>query len=347
MKLLLPSSDVGLVPPISAAYGRLGWEVVHGTERFFDDGVRPDLVHYLWPEELTGWKPPDDATIDRIRNQLARWRGTCRTLLSVNNLLPHGYENDPHSRRLYEAFYEHVDLVVHHSRASRDLVLQEFPAARRLPHVVVGMFSYHHLFPPGMTSAASRAELGVPARSRVVLSFGALRAAAEMRLMIDAYRRTRARRKFLLIGGMYRVRDPEAVGLWRRAYLRLLRKLGRCLWLSGFLPDSTVPHLFHAADAVMVPRLKDLSSGVVGVAMTAGTPMACPRHGAFPDYLEGSENALYDSGDPRSLGAALTGLLARDLAPIRSGNLRIAERWRWEHLLRAVLEALPVRSPAS
>jgi len=341
LKVLLPSSDVGLVPPIAEAYRRLGWEVVQGTERLGDRELRPDLVHYLWPEELTGWKPPDEATLGRIREHLVRWRRSCRTMLSVNNLLPHGYEDDPASRRLYEAFYENIELVVHHSRASRDLVLKEFPVARTLPQVVVGMFSYHHLFPPGLEAAGCRAELGVPARARVVLSFGALRAASEMRLLVDGFRRTRVRGKFLLIGGMYRVRDPEAVGILRRAYLRLMRKLGRCLWLSGFLPDSTVPRLFRAADVVMVPRLADLSSGVVGVAMTAGTPMVCPRHGAFPDYLEGSGNALYDSGNARSLGAELTAMLRRDTTPVWEGNRAIAERWRWENLLRAALQALP------
>ena len=108
--------------------------------------------------------------------------------------------------------------------------------------------------------------------------------------------------------------------------------------IEGYVHDDDVHRYFNACDAVVIPRLTDLSSGLVGMGLTFGRLVIAPDHGAFGEYLAGTDNLLYCSGDPKSLATAIERASVVDRAQIESSNREFSKRWPWSKIAGEVLE---------
>lgn len=341
-RVLIPSDDAAFVTHLAKAYERAGYEVVVGTQNFFLRAARFDLVHYLWPEEFSGWKPPTESALAKIREALDWWSQNAETVFTVNNLYPHGYEGDARCQKLYEMFYERSLAIVHHSEASRALVAQHFPVATRKLNAVATGCSYFDLVRAGVNRRQLREELGIAEGDFIILVFGALRMWAEVELLMQAYRQTPVRRKRLLVLARYGEHLP--LGMWRRRY----RQWRWQLWLkqtgarriTEYVPDAELYRYFESADVVVVPRIKDLSSGLPGLSMTFGKTVVAPNHGAFPEYLAGTDNILYQSGDAASLAAGIAKAATLDRDQVSEKNRQVASLWTWDGIVRTCVAAV-------
>jgi glycosyltransferase involved in cell wall biosynthesis len=344
--VLVPTDDMMIIPGITGEYARRGFDVVVGVRNFFLQLHRADLVHVQWPEEIAGWNLPSAETLREIRAALDGWARRCAVLVSVNNLYPHGYEGHPVMKELYEAFYERCSGILHYCETSRKLVLREFPSARTRPHVVTNYFCYDNLLPEKLDRREARRGFGFDDEDFVVLVFGALRFWAEIRLIQGGYSKARVRRKRLLMAGRF---TEENSGRWQHRWRRLRWRLWlkgcRAQPVSGFIPDSDVHRYVEAADAVLVPRLKDMTSGLVGLGLTFSRTIIAPNHGAYPDYLAGTDNPLYESGNPDSLARAIENAAAMDRTAVERQNREIADTWRWESLIEAGLQLIREPNP--
>ena len=342
VRVLIPSDNTSFVVHLAKAYAKAGHEVVVGAFNFFLRKARYDFVHYLWPEEFSGWRPPDDRTLDRVRKSADWWAENAETVMTVNNLYPHCHEGDKRFAQLYDVFYERTAAIVHHSNASRTQVLQHFPAASRKPNLVATACSYLDLVRRDFDRAKLRWELGIAEKEFVILVFGALRMWPEVELIIRGFDYARVAGKRLLVVARYGERTQ--VNAWLRRY----RQIRWSLWLkktraavvNKYVPDEEIYRYFESADAVIIPRLRDLSSGVVGMTFSFGKLLIAPNHGAFPEYLAGTENLLYDSGDALSLAHALEKASALDRERIGAHNRSVADKWSWDGVVETCLDAM-------
>ncbi len=334
------------MPQIARAYHRRGFEVVVGMHNFFLRACPADLVHFLWPEEFSEWRPPTPRRLADVEESLSYWAERATTIFGVNNTWPHGREGDPVCHRLYSAFFETCDLVLHHSRASREAVLADYEAARGRRHVVSTMFNYDVCLTEDMSRADARGRFGFADDEFVVLVFGALRNRAELQLLTAGFSQAKTPRKRLLMAGRYtQVSSTWGLRWRRRQWNRFLRKVD-AVTVDDFIPEEDVHRYFTAADVVVVPRLKDLSSGVVGLAMTFGKLLVAPNHGAFPDYLHGSPNLLYRSGDAADLSRAIDAAARMDREAAARANRAVADTWTWDRILGDALREIDPRSAA-
>jgi len=341
MRVLIPTDDPEIVPALVEGYQQLGHEVVTGKRNFFLRACRHDLVHFLWPEEFTEWKVPSPAKLDLIRDCVDWWCSTGATMVSVNNLFPHCYEDSAEFRRLYEIFYARCGTILHHSRASRDLVNEAFPVSTRQRNVVATMFNYDRYLPAKLDREAARRSFGFGADEFVLLVFGALRKTEEILLIHQAYRGAKVVKKRLLMAGRYRAGSRRKIFLWN-LWLRSIRAVS----VKSFIPEDDVHRYIEAADAIIIPRLNDLSSGVVGLGGTFGRLLIAPNHGSFPDYLAGTDNLLFQSGDAGSLSRAIEQASRLDREAAGRKNRRMADGWTWKRILESALlgENEPARS---
>jgi len=327
-----------IIPGITGEYARRGFEVVVGVKNFFLQLHRADLVHVQWPEEIAGWSLPSAEMLRRIRTALDGWARQCPVLVSVNNLYPHGYEGHPVMKELYELFYERCSGVLHYCETSRELVLREFPSARTRPHVVTNYFCYDHLLPEHLDRGKARRSLGVGVDDFVILVFGALRFWEEIRLMQRAYSMAHVRHKRLLMAGRYTERCGRWQRRWRNYCWSFWLKRHRTHPVTDYIPDADVHRYVEAADAVIVPRLKDMNSGLLGLALTFSRTIIAPDHPAYPEYLAGTDNPFYESGNPASLARAIEKAAVMDRTVVERQNRALADTWRWESLIESGLK---------
>jgi glycosyltransferase involved in cell wall biosynthesis len=339
--VLIPSNEPNLIPYLVEGYQRLGIEAAAGAANFFLRSHSYDLLHILWPEELSGWRPPSPLQLKEIREAVEWWAARAPMMISVNNFYPHGYEGNAAYKELYEIFYSRCDRILHHSKASKRIINDEFPVSAGRPNIISTMFGYHRHIPAERDREKARRSFGFSSEELVVLVFGALRKWEEIELLKTAFRQAKIREKRLLMAGRY----LESLGRWeyKRRHFSWNTWLRRqnAVVITQFIPDDEVYRYFEAADVVVIPRLNDLSSGVVGMGMTFGTLIIAPDHGAFPDYLEGTHHLFYKSGDGLSLACAIEKAAELDRPAIRAHSRAIVETWTWDRILRTALADWP------
>jgi len=188
-----------------------------------------------------------------------------------------------------------------------------------------------------------RAELGLPERSRVVLSVGALRrqkghgtlieaAAAAANLLPDAV---------FLIAGEGELR-PELESLSRRLGVAdRVRLLGR---------REDVTELFAVADVLAMPSLWEAGPYALLEAMAAGVPVIGSRIPGIADWVaEGRTGYLFEPGDSPGLARALVAALSDPAEAHRRAQaaqemvLQRNTRERWLREMTALYDSVAPR----
>ena len=340
LKILVATDDLTFSVSLSHAYKALGHEVSAGLPELHL-GLRDfDLIHFHWPEELTGWAmPPSTRAMRRVLDRMDALKPQTKMVCTVHNLLPHA-DRGGESEVLYTAFYARMDVIGHFSESSRTAVLSCFPAIPVDKHIVHGMQDFGDLRAYGTGKAAARARLGVPADATVIAAIGQLRSLGELGLLSDAIAKPGLPPVHLLRAfrppGVDRIADRA-----RRKYLmRSFDRLPSTV-LDGYIDDADLVAVCEAADIIIIPRMENqLNSGVLPLAMTFGTSVVAPDCGVFRETLAGSMNELYTAGDPGAMAKAITRLAAKDAETVRTGNLTLAADWGWPRGVTRILSAL-------
>ena len=126
--------------------------------------------------------------------------------------------------------------------------------------------------------------------------------------------------------------------------------------ITGTVPDADMPMLMRAADALLMPSVREGFGMVVLEALACGTPVVVSRIAPFTEYLGADEAESHCCwADPQS-AASITAAMRRALAPAHAQALAqrtpaVCERFSWhasaarhEQLYRAHL-ALAASAP--
>lgn len=159
--------------------------------------------------------------------------------------------------------------------------------------------------------ASVRARLGVRSDQPLLLFVGKLQPVKAPALLLDAYAALRARGTdaALCLAGDGLLRESLA------AQIRARDLAG--VTLAGFQNQSELPALYAAADALVLPSVRETFGVVVVEAMHAGLPVvASDRVGCAEDLVTpGRTGELFPQGDAAALTAALTRLLGSGPGP--------------------------------
>ena len=111
-------------------------------------------------------------------------------------------------------------------------------------------------------------------------------------------------------------------------------KLHKIPSYSNYISDDDVYKYIEACDAVIIPRINDLNSGVLWLGMTFGKIIIASDTGSNPDNLKGTENLLYKPGDANSLALAIEKASTLEKERISNKNKAIAETWGTDNIAR-------------
>jgi glycosyltransferase involved in cell wall biosynthesis len=339
-KVLIPTDEPDILLGLVEGYRSLGWEVATGATNFKIQAAHYDVVHHQWPEEFTGWQVPSQRQIEVVRQHLEWWSSRSICMFSVNNLYPHNEIGHPANHELYSCFYEKCHLITHYSNASRQMVLEEFPASRAARNIVHSSWNYETTLACQRQRGSQRTELGIDEKEFVILGFGQLRTWEEMRLIQRAFGLARIPKKRLLIVGKVALGTSTSGARLRRLYWKLWLKRHRAVVEERYVPEDEMSRFLDSCDVAIVPRIGGLSSGIPSLAMTFGRMVIAPNCGAYPDYLAGTRNLLYETGSPESLAVMLEKAAALDTDDIGRENELIAAKWNWRNICQTCLDAV-------
>jgi glycosyltransferase involved in cell wall biosynthesis len=240
-----------------------------------------EIVHFQW------------LTVQPVDRHLLPRRPT---VLTAHDILPR--EPRPLQVRAQQRLYAAVDAVIVHSQFGRDRLVGQLgvdPAKVRVVHH--GAFDYLARLQPG--------ELPVELRGTdrpVVMFFGLLRPYKGVDVLLDAWRSVNADAELWIVG-----RPRMAIDRLAAAAPSTVR------WATRFVPDAELAACFRRADIVVLPYLSTDRfdfSGVLATALAFAKPVAVSDVGGFREVAELGAARLLTPGDPGTLAAALTELLA-------------------------------------
>jgi glycosyltransferase involved in cell wall biosynthesis len=293
------------------------------------------ILHLHFFDELTQ-RPSKRQTAIRSLAFLAllallRLRGV-RLVWTAHNLEPHELHHPVWGFLVYRLVARWSDAIIAHSQAARSLLEARYGPLPQCQVIPIG--NYIGLYGPPRDRATSRAALSLPAHGPVLLNIGALRPYKNIEGLIDAFGALPEQtRGTLLIAGA--AKSPAYAGELRRRAARVPGVLLR----ATFIADAELPNYLAAADLVVLPYRKMLTSAVLLCALSYQRPVVAPAFGAVRELLhEGTTGFLFAPGDDDSLRQALERALAHpDLAAIGAAGLELARTFTWPNIAAATV----------
>ena len=248
-----------------------------------------------------------------------------RYVLTVHNLLPH----DQHTRLNRIAYWWVYRaprvLMVHTKRMARELQSRFGVPQSRILVVEHGFDQIIYHDP--VARAAWRAGNGVAEDAAVVLFFGQVAPYKGLNLLLRAFARIGADpSRHLVIAGMCldaKLRNDLESAIHSHPHA------ARIHWVDGFIPDSEVPSLIHAADCLAMPYRYIDQSGVLLLAMSSGLPVVATDVGSIAEYLSPGTGEVVPAGDIEAFASALDRVVSRRGGPWRNSLIATRFEWRW------------------
>lgn len=247
--------------------GAFNWKAVW-TEGF-------DRVIFHWPNRFFVPARRKEAAKDLTKIAFARARFGTRFFWVVHNLRPH--ENaperpDPITRLITRNFIGMLDGLIFLSESSRRAFFDVHPQARSIPSLVI----VHGIYNPVEGPPVPRPTAGRPRR---LLSFGQIRPYKNMEGLVRAFRATRTPDAGLTVLGycpdpQLRARIEEAAAGDARIGLEMD---------DALFSDAQIEHVIDSHDAVVLPYLQILNSGVALHAISRHRPILAPAIGSLPE----------------------------------------------------------------
>lgn len=267
-----------------------GYKPEHFTRQVLrENREHCDYLHLHWLHALMDITRDDGA--DHLLAMLdhARQLGY-RIIYTAHNIISHDSEHVERERGFRQraaGFYDHV--LAHGDFAKRRLVdeLGIDPAkVHVMPHgTYLGYYKNH------LSREAARAKLGLAPGKFVFLFFGNIKGYKGIDALMEAFGKLRAQRgdAALVIAG--RVFEEDA----------LARLQGHAdadaniVFRPGFIDDDEAQHYFNAADLVILPYRRILTSGAAMLSFAFNRPVIAPRSGLMPEFVEdGKHGWLFD-----------------------------------------------------
>lgn len=276
--------------------------------------VKGDILHIHW---FPFWFPPETWKVPRRIREFFRVLDRLRTrgvrvVYTVHNERDHESVVRPFWVRWTEgrgrkAFYARVDGFVFHCGD----VLWKVPEAMDRPSVVYPHPDLSPAYPERVDKIEARKRLGYAEGERILLVFGQIRPYKNLDRWARALESAPSLR--LVIAGECRL--PGGCDPLRRPGVDLVDRR---------LSDEEVTIYLSAADGVLIPQFRMLTSGVVSLAMGFGKPLIVPRVGCNPEVVPQDAGIRVDPGDPRGPERVLAAFSRLDHSALE----RMGERGR-------------------
>lgn len=226
------------------------------------------------------------------------WR--YRIVWTVHNGLPHDTPLVGLHRGLQRAIAYLADAVIVHSDAAKEEVL---PLLRvdSGKMCVIPHGTYREYYGKPVDKRLARAQLGLPESGRIYVQVGMLRPYKGTEELLAAWNAVccDSGEAHLVIAGLPLSEE------YRSTVAALAASSPRTIFRPGFIRDSDMCVYLSAADYLVLPFRRVLTSGSVLLAMSYGVPVIAPSVPVVVETLKGKVEWLYDPSTPGGLEDAL------------------------------------------
>jgi glycosyltransferase involved in cell wall biosynthesis len=217
-----------------------------------------------------------------------------------------------------------VASMITHCKSAAEMILDLYPEANK--PAVIPHGHYCDLYPEIPEQDAARIRLKLPKEAKIWLTLGLIRGYKGIPQLLEAFVEFSGPEDYLIIAGKPLTR---AVAHEIESYAK---KIPRVILHFDYIPDEELPYYYQAADYVVLPFTKILTSGSLMLALSFGKPVLAPRMGCIPEIIDEGMGILFD---PEKNGGLLDGLIKMRDIDIAAAREKIKEKlpqWNWQHI---------------
>ncbi|MCL6435188.1 MAG: glycosyltransferase [Leptolyngbyaceae cyanobacterium HOT.MB2.61] len=271
-------------------------------------------------------------------NWLVRWIYTLKFLVDVLITKLSGVRVvwTVHNARSHEALFPALELwaqqtlaklsdrlIVHHNAAMDEIVpMYRFSPAKVsvIPHG-----HYRNNYGPAVDPQFAREMLGLPTTGRIYLNLGMLRPYKGVENLLNLWQ-THAD---LMAGHTLLIAGKPLDEAYKQHLVEQASQIRGVLIHPVFVEDSQIPLYFSAADVVVLPFERILTSGSLLLAMSYGKPIIAPRTGGIAETLGKADELLYEPTDEQGLLYAFKQSMQTDLNELSELVNKECDRLDW------------------
>lgn len=298
-------------------------------------GAKFDLLHLHWLSPYikgSSLLKQSGYYLKTVADTLAVQAGGTRIVWTVHNGVSHEAKHPSLERLAFKRLYRQADGLIVHDEPARSFLAQTYGIGPERSSVIPhGHF--RDVYGPALDKPEARRALGLPESGHVYLNFGMQRPYKGVEHLLEVWKRgwTSSGDTLVIAGKPHTPSYGDQLG-------RLAGSLAGVRLDLTFIPDEKLPLYFSAADVVVLPFNKILTSGSTTLAVSYAKPVIAPRTGGIPDVVGAADELLYDPDDAQGLEAAMLRSKTTDLNALASRAAAACGRLDWLPIAEATLQ---------
>jgi glycosyltransferase involved in cell wall biosynthesis len=243
---------------------------------------------------------------------------------TAHNILPHRMPFPPMHRYVRRLMMQQAEAVIVHCEYGRSQLRALFPRQKPIHTVPIG--TYAGVYPDDVSRSTARQHLQVAPEQFVYLFLGNISAYKGLRKFVQIFLAQAGPNDLALIAG--RNRDGRLVADLEEQAAQEVRL---CVY-AQFIPDEEMQYFLRAADVMVAPFTKILTSSSVIVGMAYGLPVIVPDLGCMPELVTPAAGIVYPASAPDGLAEALAEIKQRNTAVMGQAGQQIASQLDWDDI---------------
>lgn len=248
-----------------------------------------DCLHFHWLHVHIDFSS-DDGADKFIENVLYAKKLGYRVLYTAHNIISHDSDHPERELALRKKVIGLFDSILVHGELAKQRIVNEI-GAEDSKVSIVPHGSYEGYYPNYTDRKAARAYFSIPETDFVYLFFGNIKGYKGVDELLSSYERVRASRnncKLIIAGRIF----DEAAGKLLDSYVA---KDSSIICKTGFIEEQDVQYYFNAADVVVLPYKKILTSGAATLSFAFKKKVIAPKQGLLPELIEdGKQGFLFN-----------------------------------------------------
>lgn len=272
---------------------------IKGYRRHF---FRPDLlednrqefecIHLHWLHVFMDFSRDDGA--DKFIRNLEYAKSLGYTILyTAHNIISHDSQFKDREQKFREKVSKYFDHILVHGEFAKRRIVDEI-GVDPAKVTIVPHGSYEGYYPDCTNEEVARQRFEIDRSAYVFLFFGNIKGYKGVEQLIVSYKNIRKQRqntRLIIAGRVF----EESV---KKRIESVARKDRSVIFHSGFIEESDVQYYFKAADIVILPYRRILTSGAAILSLSYHKPVIAPRSGLIPELITNDGlGYLFDSYD--------------------------------------------------
>jgi glycosyltransferase involved in cell wall biosynthesis len=249
-----------------------------------------DYIHLHWLHIFMDFSRDDGADEFFEKLECAKSLGY-KIVYTAHNIISHDSEHEERELDFRQKAVAKFDYILVHGQFAKERVINEFGVDSEKVFVVPHG-SYEGYYPNYIQQDIARKKFSITTSDFVYLFFGNIKGYKGVDALLDAYSSIRKRHsntKLIIAGRIFEEQAGEMI-------TEYAKKDSSVIFRPGFIEEEEAQYFFNAANIVVLPYRRILTSGAAILSFSFHKPVIAPRSGLLPEIVkEGKQGYLFQT----------------------------------------------------